>query len=96
MDWTLQLWIPSIPLPLATMCTAAALDVAVTRTPFGTTLILACLSGEENLLQPLAAASMVSLMLTNAKRFQLIKPQRARKYIEEELEDVEYDHEDAE
>ena len=96
MGWILQIWIPSIPLPLATMCTAAALDVAVTRTPFGTTLILACLSGEENLLQPLAAASMVSLMLTNSKRFQLIKPQRARKYVEEDMEAEEYDHNNAE
>lgn len=88
----IQLWIPSLDVTIATMCVAASLDVAITRTPFGTALILASLSGQPNILQPVGASALVSLMLTNTKKFQLIKPQRARAWMDVELEHEEYDH----
>lgn len=88
----ISLWFPSIDPIVATMSVAGALDVAITRTPFGSPLILACLSGQMNVQQPVITASLVSLMLTNHPMFQLIKSQKARKVVEQVEESEGYDH----
>eukprot|EP00850_Spirogloea_muscicola_P007899 SM000041S15458 [mRNA] locus=s41:269498:272769:+ [translate_table: standard] len=90
----LQACFPNESMVLLSMCVACSLDVAITRTPFASSLILAALSGEEKVMQPAVAAALMSLMLTNASTFQLIKPQRPRPSVDEGLLDVpaaEYD-----
>eukprot|EP00897_Mesotaenium_endlicherianum_P009481 jgi/Mesen1/8561/ME000049S07956 len=90
------IWLPWLDPVVATMSVAGALDVAITRTPFGSPLILACLSGQANVLQPVITASLVSLMLTNFPQFQLIVPQMPRAPHtygdDEQHSDAPYDH----
>ncbi|CAN0452939.1 unnamed protein product, partial [Hapterophycus canaliculatus] len=61
---------------LMCMCFAAGLNVAVTRTPFASPLILATLSGEPNIMAPALCAALVSLFVTRSSKF--IGPQRDR------------------
>jgi H+/Cl- antiporter ClcA len=57
--------IPSLPITIATLCFAAGINVAITRTALATTLILCALAGEPNAISPVLAASMVSLFVTS-------------------------------
>jgi chloride channel protein, CIC family len=66
---------PIIPAPLAALCTMAAVNVAVTKTPVSTTVILVTLSGMA-VLPLLVIASFVSFLLTT--RVALIRTQRSR------------------
>jgi H+/Cl- antiporter ClcA len=56
--------IPSIPVQLATLCMAASINVAITRTSLATTLILSYLSGEQCVISAVLGASLVSLFAT--------------------------------
>lgn len=58
------------------MCFAAGLNVAVTRTPFASPLILVTLSGQPNISAPAICASLASLFITRSSKF--IGPQRDR------------------
>lgn len=60
---------PFIPVQLCVLCTAAAINVAVTRTALATTLILAYLAGEPNAIAAILAASLVSLVCTSSMPF---------------------------
>jgi H+/Cl- antiporter ClcA len=66
----------AVPLPIATLCLMAALNVAVTRTPLSTTVILTTLSGTA-MVPVIGAASLVSFLLTTPVR--LIPTQRGRR-----------------
>jgi H+/Cl- antiporter ClcA len=66
---------PSIPAPLAALCTMAAVNVAVTKTPVSTTVILSTLSGYA-ILPVLLVASFVSFLCTT--RIAVIRTQRSR------------------
>lgn len=55
---------PFIPVQLCVLCMAAALNVAITRTSIATTLILAYLSGEQNAVSAILAASLTSICAT--------------------------------
>jgi H+/Cl- antiporter ClcA len=66
---------PGIPAPLAALCTMAAVNVAVTKTPVSTTVILLTLSGLA-IAPLLVIASFVSFLLTT--RVALIRTQRSR------------------
>jgi H+/Cl- antiporter ClcA len=65
----------AVTMPVAMLCTMAAVNVAVTKTPLATPVILATLSGLP-LLPALAAASLVSFFVTT--RLGLIATQRER------------------
>lgn len=71
---------PFIPVQMCVLCMAASLNVAVTRTSISTTLILAFLSGEQNTISAILAASLTSLFATAYMPF--IKTQVARSDIE--------------
>lgn len=58
------------------MCFAAGLNVAVTRTPFSSPMILAILSGQPNVSAPALCAALASLFVTRSSKF--IGPQRDR------------------
>lgn len=61
---------------LMCMCFAAGLNVAVTRTPLASPLILATLSGAPNVAAPALCAALASLFITRASKF--IGPQMDR------------------
>lgn len=61
---------------LISMSFAAGLNVAVTRTPFASPLILAVLSGQPNIAAPVTCASLASLFITRSAKF--IGPQTDR------------------
>ena len=61
---------------LLCMCFAAGLNVAVTRTPFASPLILATLSGQPNIMAPALCAALTSLFITRSSKF--IGPQQDR------------------
>ena len=61
---------------LLCMCFAAGLNVAVTRTPFASPLILATLSGQPNIMAPALCAALASLFVTRSSKF--IGPQQDR------------------
>lgn len=71
---------PFIPAELCVLCMAAALNVALTRTALATTLILAYLSGEQQTISSILAASLVSLFVTAYMPF--IKSQAVRADID--------------
>jgi H+/Cl- antiporter ClcA len=56
--------IPAIPVQLAVLCMAAAINVALTRTSIATSLILVFLSGEQDSMSAVLAASLASLFAT--------------------------------
>lgn len=64
-----------VPLSVGALCLMAALNVAVTRTPISTTVILATLSGT-SMVPVIGAASLVSFLLTTP--VSLIRTQRSR------------------
>jgi H+/Cl- antiporter ClcA len=66
---------PAIPAPLAALCAMAAVNVAVTKTPISTTVILSTLSGF-SVLPLLLVASFVSFLCTT--RIAVIRTQRSR------------------
>lgn len=66
---------PAIPAPLAALCCMAAVNVAVTKTPVSTAVILLTLSGMA-VLPLLVIASFVSFLATT--RVALIRTQRSR------------------
>ena len=62
--------IPSLHPAMATLCFAAGINVAITRTALATTLILAALAGEGgNAITPVLAASIASLFVTSYMPF---------------------------
>jgi H+/Cl- antiporter ClcA len=67
--------VPGVPPALAALCTMAAVNVAVTKTPIATTVILTTLSGF-SVLPLLLLASFVSFLCTT--RVTLIRTQRSR------------------
>ena len=71
---------PSLNPAVATLCLAAGINVAITRTALATTLILSSLSGEQHALPIVLAASVVSLFATGYVPF--IKSQLARSDID--------------
>jgi H+/Cl- antiporter ClcA len=56
---------PTVPVQVVVLCTAAALNVAITRTALATTLILAFLPGESSAVPSLLMASLSSLFATS-------------------------------
>jgi hypothetical protein len=74
---------PSVTPTVSTLCFAAAINVAITRTALASTLILTALAGEVNAGPPLLAASLVSLFATSYMPF--IKTQQSREDIREAL-----------
>lgn len=62
---------------LMCMCFAAGLNVAITRTPFASPLILATLSGQPNITAPAVSAALASLFVTRLHQF--IKAQEDRR-----------------
>lgn len=66
-----------IPLAVAALCLMAAINVAVTRTPISTTVILTTLSGT-SMVPVIGAASLVSFLLTTPVA--LIGTQRPRRH----------------
>lgn len=71
---------PSLSPILSTLCFAASINVAITRTALSSTMVLAFLSGEQMALPAVLAASVVSLFLTGYMPF--IKSQIARSDID--------------
>jgi H+/Cl- antiporter ClcA len=61
--------IPTLSPTIATLCFAAGINVAITRTALATTLILSALAGEANALPSILASSMVSLFATSYMPF---------------------------
>jgi H+/Cl- antiporter ClcA len=57
--------LPSLSPTIMTLCFAAGINVAITRTALATTLILCALAGEINAGPPVLAASMISLLSTS-------------------------------
>jgi H+/Cl- antiporter ClcA len=55
----------TVPLQIVVLCTAAAMNVAITRTALATTLILAFLPGEPIAIPPILMASICSLFATS-------------------------------
>ena len=74
---------PRLPLQLATLCMAAGINVAITRTSLASPLILSFLAGEPLALPAILAASLCSLFATSYMTF--IKTQIARSDIDHSL-----------
>lgn len=70
-----SLLLPSVPAPVVIISMMAAVNVAVTKTPISTCVILATLTGT-NMMPVLITASLVSLLLTT--NLNLIHTQRTR------------------
>jgi len=73
----------TVPLQVVVLCTAAAMNVAITRTALATTLILAMLPGEPMAIPPILMASLCSLFATSYMPF--IKSQITRSDIDHSL-----------
>ncbi len=71
---------PTLSPVIATLCFAASINVAITRTALATSLILAFLSGEQLALPAVLSASVFSLFATGYMPF--IKSQIARSDID--------------
>lgn len=74
--------VPQIHPTLAMVCMMGAVNVAITKTPISTTVILSVLSGTA-MIPVIAIASFVSFLLTT--QVSLIKTQRSRSFLEENL-----------
>jgi H+/Cl- antiporter ClcA len=70
---------PSLPAAVVILCLMAAVNVAVTKTPISTAVILSTLSGT-TFMPALAAASFASFLLTT--RVSLIRTQRSRGHLQ--------------
>jgi len=79
----------SIPVQVVVLCTAAALNVAITRTALATTLIMSFLAGEHMAGPPLLMSSIISLFATSYMPF--IKSQITRSDIDHSLFHEEHD-----
>ena len=73
---TLTFVFPNIPLPIAALCFAAGINVAITRTSLATSIILCYLTGEQQAMAGVLAASLTSLFATAYLPF--IKTQTVR------------------
>lgn len=73
----LSMLIPGIPAPVIILALMAAVNVAITKTPISTCIILATLSGT-SMMPVLICASLVSLLLTT--KLNLIHTQRTRSH----------------
>jgi len=63
----LELLLPdALPITYACLCVAAGINVAITRTPLGTTVVLTSLAGEQNCISAILAASLVSYFATSS------------------------------
>lgn len=71
------------PLQVVVLCTAAAMNVAITRTSLATTLILSFLPGEPMAIPPILMSSICSLFATSYMPF--IKSQITRSDIDHSL-----------
>jgi H+/Cl- antiporter ClcA len=60
----LHILFPDIPMQVCVLCTAAAIQVPITRTALSTTVILAYLAGEPQAVAAILSASLVSLFCT--------------------------------
>ncbi len=69
-------FVPAVPMSLACLSFAAAINVGITRTSLATPIILCFLSGEQNAMSGVLAASLVSLFATTYMPF--IKSQKPR------------------
>uniref|UniRef100_A0A7S4R3D3 Chloride channel protein n=1 Tax=Ditylum brightwellii TaxID=49249 RepID=A0A7S4R3D3_9STRA len=78
----LQAVVP-IPVSIATLCFAAGINVAITRTSLATTLILSYLAGEQSAITAILSASLCSLFATGYMPF--IKTQIVRSDINSSL-----------
>jgi len=86
--------IPSISAPVACLCFAAGINVAITRTALATSIILVYLSGEPNTMSPVLAASLISLFATSYMPF--IKTQCERADIEHSIFHMDDEDDDTE
>jgi len=73
----------TVPMQIVVLCTAAAMNTAITRTTLATTLILAFLPGEPVAIPPLLMSSLCSLFATSYMPF--IKSQITRSDIDHSL-----------
>ena len=71
-------WLPvsMFPAVLFSMTFAAGLNTAITRTPLGTTLILATLCGQPGVAVPCLAAALVALFMTKGVPFMMTQRSR--------------------
>jgi len=74
---------PTIPVQITTLCMAAGINVAITRTSLATTMILCFLAGEQSCMSAVLAASLTSLFVTGYMPF--IKSQIVRSDIDSSL-----------
>eukprot|EP00586_Coscinodiscus_wailesii_P000980 CAMPEP_0172478798 /NCGR_PEP_ID=MMETSP1066-20121228/2971_1 /TAXON_ID=671091 /ORGANISM="Coscinodiscus wailesii, Strain CCMP2513" /LENGTH=583 /DNA_ID=CAMNT_0013238663 /DNA_START=59 /DNA_END=1810 /DNA_ORIENTATION=+ len=81
---------PSVPVPVACLCFAGAINVAITRGCLGTALILTFVSGEGNLIGPILFSCLASSCVTVYMPF--IKTQIIRSDINESVYLLEDDH----
>ncbi|NMF66714.1 chloride channel protein [Brasilonema octagenarum UFV-E1] len=77
--FAVSLGVPQIHPTIAMICMMAAVNVAITKTPISTTVILSVLSGTA-MIPVIAIASFVSFLLTI--QVSLIKTQRSRSFLE--------------
>jgi len=75
--------VPGIPTSLACLCFAAGINVAITRTSLASSIILCYLSGEQQAMPAVLAASLVSLFATAYLPF--IKTQIVRSDLDSSL-----------
>ena len=78
------------PLPVATLCTAAAVNVAITRAALGTSLVLCFLSGHLVTFPAILMASLTSLFATSYLKF--LKTQICRADVDHSLFRRDYLH----
>lgn len=76
----ISLALPDIHPTIAMICCMAAINVAITKTPISTSIILGVLT-DTSILPIVAIASFTSLLLTN--NVSLLKTQRSRKILQE-------------
>jgi len=74
---------PLLPIPYATLCVAGAVNVAITRTPLATALILTNLSGEPNVITAVSVACVTSALATAYMPF--IGTQKVREDLDAEV-----------
>jgi len=67
---------------VVSLCMAAGLNVAITKTTMATTLILVYLSGEQNAMSAVLSASLVSIFATSYMPFIMTQVDRADETIE--------------
>ncbi|MEL7409653.1 MAG: chloride channel protein, partial [Cyanobacteria bacterium J06558_2] len=81
----ISLGIPGVHPTIAMLCCMAAINVAITKTPISTSIILGVLS-DTSILPIIAIASFTSLLLTN--NLSLLRTQRSRTTITPQQENI--------